>query len=213
MATVEKEEGGEDKPASRKTVDSGEPHNLKVLYCNANGILNKVSELEIAANLYSVDIICVTETHLNKSILDAEIAIPDFQPPFRCDRNFSIINPEDKSISGGGGSVIYVRDDLICSKVDGFSAPDSVAVEVKTNVGLVNIACVYRSGSLTLKQSKLIMKSLSNLANINEETIVYGDFNLPNVDWLVGSVSGSIDTVDKSLVFQNVVIWLFMVSD
>ena len=98
------------------------------MYCNANGICNKVTELQVVANLYCIDIICITESHLNGSFMDAEVAIKGFQAHFRCDRNFNVVDPDNQPSSGGGGSVIFARDHLICSKVDWFAVPDSVGL-------------------------------------------------------------------------------------
>ena len=173
-----------------------------MLYCNANGISNKINELKNCISLYGVDIVCVNETHLNCAIKDAEISIPGFVF-YRQDRDFNIDEGRDsKAASGGGGSVIYVREVVGSSKIDTFVAPDSVAVEVKTNIGLVNIACVYRSQSLNEAQLKCINYSLEQLSKINEESIVVGDFNLTEVNWITGSVSAPPETSNKSLLNQ-----------
>ena len=47
------------------------------------------------------------------------------------------------------------------------------------------------------------MKSLSKLAETNEETIVFGDFNLPNIDWFLGSIPGRTDTANRILILQK----------
>ena len=62
-----------------------------------------------------IDIICITETHFNKDILDSEISIDGYRF-FRKDRNFDIhdvgIDNLKDVISGGGGSIIYFKDTL-----------------------------------------------------------------------------------------------------
>ena len=95
---------------------------LKLFYCNANGLFNKIDELKNCTELYGADIVCINETHFNKSILDAEIAIPGFQKPFRKDRDFCIDHKKGSSgISDGGGSIIYVKDTLKCAPIDWFN--------------------------------------------------------------------------------------------
>ena len=79
-----------------------------MLYCNTNGIFNKISELQVVADLYHADLICVTETHLYKEILDAEISLPGFQKPFRKDRDFNVLGTGTES-SNRGGWVGYLR--------------------------------------------------------------------------------------------------------
>ena len=152
-------------------------------------------------SLYNVDIICINETHLNSSIKDAEIYIQGFSH-FRNDRDFKIEHDNSKEISGGGGSIIYVHENVKCSKLDSFDVPDSVSVEIATNVGLVNIACIYRSKSLSDSQLNSMNVHLEKLAKVNEETLVVGDFNLTDVNWITGSVVAPSVTTNKSLVSQ-----------
>ena len=61
-----------------------------MFYTNAGGLLNKIDELKHCILLYkNIDIICVVETHLNKTILDCEVSIEGYKF-FRKDRNFNI---------------------------------------------------------------------------------------------------------------------------
>ena len=50
---------------------------MKILYTNANSLLNKVTELTVMSESYNVQVICITETWLNADILVAEVTIPD----------------------------------------------------------------------------------------------------------------------------------------
>ena len=42
---------------------------MKILYTNANSLLNKVTELTVMSESYNVQVICITETWLNADIL------------------------------------------------------------------------------------------------------------------------------------------------
>ena len=163
--------------------------------------MNKMNELRNCISLYNVDIICINETHLNNSIKDAEISITGFNH-FRKDRDFRIDNEISQQNSGGGGSIIYVNERLGCSEVDDFIVPDSVSVAISTNVGLINIACIYRSNKLNDVQLSCINKSVEKLSRLNEETIIVGDFNLTDVNWVTGSVSAPSGTNNKLLLNQ-----------
>ena len=99
--------------------------------------------------------------------------------------------------------IIYARETLNCSLVDWFVVPDSVAIEVSTNIGSVNIACIYCSQALGRNQNQSIIKSIGKLAEHNEETIIYSDFNLTDVDWFAGYVNVPADSVNKTLVLQR----------
>ena len=54
-----------------------------------------------SVNLYNIDIICITETKLNFTHLDAEIMIPNFVH-YRGDRNFKIDDENSNDISDWG---------------------------------------------------------------------------------------------------------------
>ena len=121
---------------------------------------------------------------MNKDILDAEIQIPGFKL-FRRDRNF-VINSDDIdtiSASSGGGSIIYIKTCLNPVELDWFEVCDSVAVQFDSNIGRVNIACVYRSISLNQNQNDTMLNMLTRLVCEDMESVVVGDFNLPNVSW------------------------------
>ena len=63
-----------------------------ILYSNVNGLMNKMDKIRTCLCVYEdINVICITETHLKKSVLDAEIEIEGYKC-FRKDRNFSIKN-------------------------------------------------------------------------------------------------------------------------
>ena len=95
----------EKNPESKTDLSSS---SLKMFYTNANGLHNKIDELKlILESSPELGVICLTETHLDKEILDAEIHIDGYLM-FRKDRNFKLDNSNQK-ISKGGGSLIYVH--------------------------------------------------------------------------------------------------------
>ena len=95
-----------------------------MFYCNANGILNNITELKTCVSLYNVNIVCVNETRLDGSILDAEIQMSGFKM-FRHDRDFSIesCTNRDHDVCPGGSSIIYVSDKLSCSEIESLRGP------------------------------------------------------------------------------------------
>lgn len=93
--------------------------------------MNKIDELKHCLSIYeNIDVVCITETHLNDTILDTELSIDGYKF-FRKDRNFNIHGEEydinDKS-SSGGGSIIYFKNTLHVNLVQSFynKAPDSL---------------------------------------------------------------------------------------
>ena len=76
-----------------------EPINkIRCIHFNIQSLRNKTDQLILEASGH--DIICITETWLNKEIGNDQIHLPGYHPPLRKDRNEKI----------GGGVAIYVRD-------------------------------------------------------------------------------------------------------
>ena len=117
----------------------------------------------------NIDIICITETHFNKNILDSEISINGYRF-FRKDRNFDIhdvgIDNLKDEISGGGGSIIYFKDTLDVTLVQSFynKAPDSLAIEIDSSIGKFCIACVYRSPNLNDLLNNVLLSCINTPA-------------------------------------------------
>ena len=75
-----------------------------MFYTNANGLFNKLDELKIFLSVNkNIDLICVTETHFSKDILNAEIQIEGYTV-FRHDRYFKVNESSlSNDVSHGGG--------------------------------------------------------------------------------------------------------------
>ena len=75
---------------------------LSVFHMNARSVRNKISYIEDIASECSI--LCITESHLDDSVSNQDIAIEGFSEIFRKDRNCF-----------GGGVLVYVSKD-ICVK-------------------------------------------------------------------------------------------------
>ena len=173
-----------------------------MFYTNTNGIYNKVSELSIIAQSQSVGIICVTETHLTDKILDGEISIP----------NFDVIREDRKPISKSGGSAIFTKKDFKATKLNWFNETESVAVKVNSQSFEIIIVCIYRSPShKTITENEKLLTQLANIPTDGDQNIVIvGDLNLPNVDWKRGIVNKPENSSDKFLNMQSEFLDLFI---
>ena len=56
--------------------------------------------------LNNIDILCFTESWLNKDIKDKEIELKGFHPPFRNDRTYK----------PGGGVCVYIKNTYVCKR-------------------------------------------------------------------------------------------------
>ena len=119
---------------------------------------------------------CITESHLSPEIFEAELFIENYRI-FRGDRT----DGRDK-----GGSIIYVHNNIPCSRVDWFSPNDSLAVMIDLHGFKLIVACVYRSQSIPYNANISMLDQISSLcANKPDdcELFIAGDFNLPNILW------------------------------
>ena len=183
--------------------------------------MNKIDELKICTIAYETfEILCLTETHLNKTVLDSEIEVTGFKF-FRRDRDFNIHNEGDISVSEysgtdiscGGGSIIYYKEYLNVKLIEPFSkiAPDSLAVEVDTNMGKLCVACIYRSPNLSKQMNQVLLSCLKNICNESNvfEALVIGDFNLPDISWTTCSTKTKSSTNNFAILQQLDYINLF----
>ena len=68
----------------------------------------------------------------------------NIQKAWRFCQNSGIKEVGESSVSSGGGCIIYIKDSLNPVVIDWFRVTDSIAVEFDSNIGRVNIACIYR---------------------------------------------------------------------
>lgn len=164
---------------------------LDIFYQNVRGLRTK--SLEFYRNLLknNFDIILITETWLTTGVLDGEVCDSRYDL-FRLDRNYVLTNT-----TRGGGVMVLVRREL-----EGFLPGKSnvtpptemiwVTIPAKSfnpSVGKnLHIALVYISpDSNSLPQHvDNVLKSVSYVYNLhkNDNFLVVGDFNMPNIQWI-----------------------------
>ena len=161
-------------------------NDVVLLYTNASSLFNKLGELRVLLQSGSYKLACITETHFHSDILEAEIDIP----------NFNVFR-EDRLEGEGGGSLIYVHQSLQAEKLKFFEGCESLAVRLSTEHFKLLIVCFYRSPSLTDQQNKALLGKIRKLPD--EDILLVGDVNLPNVDWKIGKVNAPQNTNNKIL--------------
>ena len=150
------------------------------IYANIRGLYpksdkSKIPYLADLAKETNAPFICITESHLNPDILDAEVSIPGYN-----------IFRSDRIGRSHGGVVIYVRKDLAVKSElkDSNSYCDSLALQIpQLNLVLVNI---YRPPSCLEDMFTKSLEATTNFLNGLEESgkcvntyLVVGDFNFP----------------------------------
>ena len=96
------------------------------------------------------------------------------------------IHRKDRSdgIDPHGGVLIALRRNVDHVRVDLSTNLETMAVDIVTLTGSrFRIIAVYRPGSYDNEQNRLLMQNLYYLTNDQEKTSVFGDFNLPDINW------------------------------
>ena len=151
----------------------------------------------------SYDIVCVSETHFHDGLTSAECEIPGYNS-YRGDRDFKLDrSTNDNQISDCGGSVIYVKTNIQVQQL--IKGPDSVAVYLECDLGKVIVACIYRSPSLNKHQDIKLLNFMKGI--FKDQTSIakfcFGDFNLSQVSWLSGTITGSSDSNNMTMLMQK----------
>ena len=67
----------------------------------------------------------------------------------------------------------------------------------------MNVVCIYRSASLNSEQNSLLLRAVNCLLESDTETMIVGDFNLPNISWISGVLNAPLDSRNKLLNIQK----------
>ena len=150
-----------------------------VLYLNAQSLVKKVDELACTSNIVKPDVILVTESWAHGEISNAHLAIDGYeiQTDLRVDR-------ADTTQGRGGGLLVYTKSGLTVTKLDhcyGFS--QYCCFKLKD----ITFYLVYRSPNATGDSIDLLAELIRSAGN---NSVLIGDFNLPDVDWQAGRAQG-----------------------
>lgn len=150
---------------------------------------SKLNELYLKSFCLHYDIIVLTETWLNESILDSEIFCSEYSI-YRCDRNI-----KNSNCTNGGGVLIAVRASYfsqVC-ELPMFEDIEIICVKAFLNNKDVKVCCLYippnSSDSVYLRYSTAISETCK--FEDDSSIFVLGDFNMPNISWSVDPEGGS----------------------
>ena len=168
-------------------------HNqLVCYYTNLQSIMNKRAELQATIDELKPEIIGITESWCNKTIVDAEIAIEGYSM-FRLDK--------DTPTGIGGGIILYVKDTLTavaCHKLNDVDMESSIwcLIQLESSENLLVGLC-YRSPNTSTEENddklRRQIDSIKEVQNVSH-LLLMGDFNFPEIDWINNRVKGSQDS-------------------
>ena len=126
------------------------------------------------------DVFAFTETYLNQSVTD-EMLFPASFTVYRCDRNQS--NSDKQS---GGGTLIAINNRLLSSEHSTAEKNEALCVKVTLQTSALFLCCCYiPPTSRNQRYSSFVsfVDSIAETAAPKDDIIVFGDFNLPNLNW------------------------------
>ncbi len=149
---------------------------LKCLLANARSLKNKLQDFHAMISTENLDIVAITETWLDTSVLDHEI-IPSGYTIFRRDRINRI----------GGGVLLAFKNNLIVTRrIDLEVNCELLWCELTSEMGSRFLFGVYyRPPNSDLDYMSSLEESFLKIENLNmDKVFLVGDFNLPHFDWI-----------------------------
>jgi len=153
---------------------------LHIYYQNIKGIRTKTRSFYNAVLTCNFDVIGISETWLNESILNSEFISQDYSV-YRCDRNYA-----ETSVKRGGGVMLAIKQTFACTKLN-LSLPQSLTnlieilgIKIVNKTSTLYIIIIYIPPSQNSETYESIFEFLSSLTFLyGSKTIFLGDFNMP----------------------------------
>lgn len=168
---------------------------IKCYYQNTRGLRTKADDCMSTIVSTNFDMFCLTETWLLKEISSTSY-FPTSYSVYRRDRDYGATGKKF-----GGGVLTAVRDNIkSCRRVDLETYAECVWVELLTRDGFHYLVGNYYFPPLS--DSSVFVNHLQKIEQQIDfskfKVHMYGDFNLPGVNWSTGiSSSGNNQTVVK----------------
>ncbi|XP_072022644.1 uncharacterized protein [Amphiura filiformis] len=154
-------------------------------YCtNAQSLVNKRTELEAIIDDLHPDVIGITETWCNATIMDSEVTFENYAM-FRIGK--------DSPTGRGGGVILYIHESLsavACQEMDNdFNTSVWCLIKLERQDNLLVGLC-YRSPNSTEQNSQKLYDQLIYTTKVKNVThlLIMGDFNYPEINWIQGTV-------------------------
>ena len=165
-----------------KTADSS--RSLVFEFVNARSICNKLNLVsDYLLSKKDLDLLFITKTWLTSNYTDSMC----------CPKGFNVLRC-DRLCGKGGGVLVFYKSELHINHVDVVLPTDScfeiVCVDLysRSNI-LCRFCCVYLPPSQPVSVIDSLCAKLGPLIFANKPTFLFGDFNLPNIDWSIPSTT------------------------
>ena len=157
-------------------------NNLKCLVINLQGLTNKKTSLAQLNSDIQSDIVIASETWLHNDIKSSELLL-DLYDVYRRDRVNKI----------RGGAMIAIKKNLESEMVYTSKTTESIycKINMKNRTPII-IGSVYRPPNPNLQKKDEICRELTEIKANNKKALFWvgGDFNLPDIDWQIDTITG-----------------------
>ena len=173
--------------------------NLKIMYTNADSLVNKMSNLEILCQCQDPDIVAITEVNPKNARLplrENEIHLNGYTV-------FTNLTEE------GRGVALYIRDSLTVSKFESsVGYRDSVWVDVSVSKSRpLRIGTIYRSPNNSEEMNEALLNHIRRVCietQNDRDMVIMGDFNCKDIDWELLESSRGDHHIDSKLLELSV---------
>jgi hypothetical protein len=148
------------------------PFSLNFVNINVNGLRDKVDIITSQLNLF--DLICITESHLNKEISCEKLVIPDFNPIIRRDRE------TPRGTPSWGGVSVYIKHFLPYTRRTDLELPDLEHIWIELHTSKKILLCtLYRPPSSPVALWETISRNIDHVLSRHPShtVILTGDLN------------------------------------
>ena len=150
-----------------------------VLVTNVGSLNGKIDELCAVTNINDINVVCITETWLNKAIPDCAVSLDKF-----------ILFRNDRTSSIGGGVCAYINSTIKVRRITEFEndSIESIWISIRPkrlprSISVILLAVIYHSTSSTAVENSELYKHIqSNVDHFLSKhpdalIIITGDFN------------------------------------
>jgi hypothetical protein len=144
---------------------------LKIIHVNTRSLVRHYEDLLLLVSSCKPHVIAISESWLDSSIADSEVAVPGFNF-HRNDRNRQ-----------GGGVAMYVSNPIASSIVESCSLPSGleciwISLSLKHLPSNFVIGCFYRPPQSDIRSLNDVFASIEGLLSCKRFVIACGDFNV-----------------------------------
>ncbi|KAJ3651651.1 hypothetical protein Zmor_017676 [Zophobas morio] len=102
---------------------------------------------------------------------------------------------KDRIASRGGGVCVYIADHLFFTfRVNSIATVtpviETLFLELSDKTTTFLLGCVYRPSSSPIQNDKILTDLISNLSESHDKVLVFGDFSMPDIPWLIDPSRG-----------------------